>query len=216
MTKGTQRAFMSINRNARGLVTNGDALPSFPSKKALDAHLRGVCGELTASICQLHLVCLSFSATGTVFSGWPPPVIERDAGPGPGYFHPTWDSSKCTPPSSLVGRQRLSQGCMDGWWLPWSNQSSLSPCPLTGVNCSEPLAPVLLSESAFWTIRPVTGFVWDSSWEASTNIGSTGLSQGTHLSFICIQLCFLRNVLGRRTISLNFSSLIFMPSEWSL
>lgn len=39
MTRGTQRTFMSININARGFVTNGDALPSFPSKKALDAHL---------------------------------------------------------------------------------------------------------------------------------------------------------------------------------
>lgn len=60
---------MSININARGFVTNGDALPSFPSKKAVDAHLRGVCGDLTASICQLPLVCLSFSAGVIVFSG---------------------------------------------------------------------------------------------------------------------------------------------------
>lgn len=195
---------MSININARGFVTNGDALPSFPSKKAVDAYLQGVCGDLTASICPLPLVCVSFSARVIVFSGWPLPMIEQVSGPGPAYFHPTWVSSNGHSLKLPVGPAETLPG-LHGWLM--------APLVLSQVLTAANHWHQYFYLRVCFLDNPiqVTGFVWDSPGEASTNTGSTGWSQSIHLSFICIQLCFLGNVLGHCTLSLNFSSLIWCP-----
>lgn len=109
MTKVHERLlknyFMSIKENARGFITNADAPPRFPSKKALDAHLWWICDQRTIFICWLHL-------------GQPQLLSQRHGPPktvvwGLSYFHPTWDS-KCT---LLRAPKWASRGFARSTWL---------------------------------------------------------------------------------------------------
>lgn len=83
---------------------------------------------------------------------------------------PCWAGRDCTRP-----RARMAPQLQLVWPLPLS---SLGCWP-----CTIPFA-LLLSQCLLSGLQPVTGFVWDSSWEAPTTFGSAGFSQSTHLSFV--------------------------------
>lgn len=72
--------FMSINRNARGFVTNGDAPPRFPSKKALDAHLLGVWLAVSWKLSASSRSASAFKARAQSSQGGPQPTTEQDSG----------------------------------------------------------------------------------------------------------------------------------------